>query len=278
MNSEIKTNSETFKKIKTKKISNEELSKNFNHLKNKEKIKIVCISDTHTHTDNIKIPDGDILIHAGDFSYTGQPQEVKKFAKFLDGLPHKYVIFIAGNHDITFDYKSYSNLKERFKLKIPQDKLSEIKEDLFKNLNNENKKIFYLENSTIELFGYKFYGSPYSPKFYQWAFMGSEENLKKIWKDIPDDIDVLITHGPPKYIGDLIDERNTGSETLLEEVLIRIKPKFHIFGHIHDAYGIYILDDDKNTNDTVFINASILNEEYDVQNEPIIFELSKKDF
>ena len=93
-----------------------------------------------------------------------------------------------------------------------------------------------MENSTIEKLGHKFHGSPYSLKYDQWAFKSSEENLKKIWNEIPENVDILITHGTQKYIADYVDEIFTGSDSLLDEVVNRIKPKYHIFGHIHNGY------------------------------------------
>jgi len=135
------------------------------------------------------------------------------------------------------------------------------------------KDVIYLEDSSVELYGYKFYGSPYSNKYRQWAFMKSDENLKEIWSKIPTETDILITHGPPKFIGDLtVDKVNSGSRTLLEEVKNRIKPLYHIFGHIHEGYGIYNCEDIS----TYFINCSNLNEDYDCVNKPIVFELEKR--
>ncbi len=159
-------------------------------------IRIVCISDTHTHTDDLIniIPDGDVFIHAGDFSYSGQPREIEKFKSFLKSLPHPKKVFIAGNHDITFDKERYEGLKMRFKLKLPLDQI-----DIFKWFD-ESDNVIYLEDSSVELYGYKFYGSPYSLKYYNWAFMKSDDNLKVIWNKIPDETDILITHGPPLYI------------------------------------------------------------------------------
>lgn len=238
---------------------------------NTKKVRVVCISDTHTNTDNLVVPDGDILIHAGDFTFTGQPAETKKFYKFLNDLPHKYKIFVAGNHEITFDNLRYSNLKERFRLKIPQDKLDEIK---FSFKNFQKNEIIYLENSYVEVLGLKIYGSPYSPKFHEWAFMASDENLKKIWKEIPSDVDLLITHGPPMFIGDYCDNINSGSLSLLEEVTNRLKPMYHIFGHVHEGYGVFKLKPNNEMNcNTYFINASILNEDYNLVNKPIIFDI-----
>jgi Icc-related predicted phosphoesterase len=119
--------------------------------------------------------------------------------------------------------------------------------------------------------GYNIFGSPYTPIFHNWAFMLSPEGLKAKWKEIPDNTDILITHGPPKDVLDkCITGINAGCEFLREEVLNRVKPKYHIFGHIHETYGIEKIDD------TTFINASNVNLAYKTANLPIVFELPIK--
>jgi Icc-related predicted phosphoesterase len=230
-------------------------------------IRCVCISDTHTQTDNLKqnIPDGDIFMHCGDFSYSGQPREIEKFKNFLNSLPHTKKVIIAGNHDITFDKERYETLKMKFKLKLPLDELDKIKKF--------EEDIVYLENSCVELYGYNIYGSPYCNKYFTWAFMKSDENLNEIWSQIPDNTDILLTHGPPMYIGDLTDENNNvGSLTLYKQIRDRIKPKFHIYGHIHEGFGCYI---DEKILGTIFVNCSLLDSEYNLVNCPIVFDLPK---
>lgn len=226
-------------------------------------VRFVCISDTHAFTDNLEIPKGDVLIHAGDFTRIGLPDEVRKFNTFLKNLPHKYKVVIAGNHDITFDKEKCST--------VINDTSTNITIDQLEQLRNSLEDVIYLENSSTNIYGYEIYGSPYSSIFLNWAFMKDEEGLSKIWKSIPDTTDILITHGPPKFIGDITsDDINAGSQSLLEEVQKRIKPKYHIFGHIHEGYGIYT------DNTTTFINCSIMDENYDPTNEPIVFDLPIK--
>lgn len=205
---------------------------------------IVCISDTHeTHWD-LKIPNGDILIHAGDSTFIGDYSSLYDFNKWLGTLPHKYKVIISGNHDWMFERAS---------------------EKVASTITNA----IYLQNSGVLINGLKIYGSPYTPEFGSWAFMEKRlsKELRDIWNNIPNDLDILITHGPPHGI---LDKNpygyNCGCELLLERVR-EVKPKYHIFGHIHNDYGRY------KTKNTMFINASICNEQYKAINKPIILEI-----
>jgi len=206
-------------------------------------MKLILISDTHNRQHDIDIPNGDILIHAGDVSNRGLKWEVKEFLNWFSNQPHKYKIFIAGNHDFFFE-------KEH--------------EDEIKNIIPKN--VIYLNDSGIEIESIKIWGSPVQPEFYNWAFNRKRgKEIKKHWDLIPLGTDILITHGPPLNIldktvrGDIV-----GCEDLLNAVN-KIKPKIHVFGHIHEDYGIL------KKNDTTFINASILNERYRNTNDPIIY-------
>jgi predicted phosphohydrolase len=206
--------------------------------------KIVCISDTHeTHWD-LKIPDGDILIHTGDSTFMGDYSSIYDFNKWLGTLPHKHKIIISGNHDWMFE-------------RAP------------KKIKDTITNAIYLQDSEITLEGLRIYGSPHTPQFGNWAFMplrGSQE-IKDKWNLIPEGLDILMTHGPPHGILDVNpDNYHCGCDDLLE-VVRKVKPKLHIFGHIHHAYGRY------KTKDTMFVNAAICNEAYKPVNKPIILEL-----
>lgn len=182
-------------------------------------MKIFAISDTHGRHEQVQIPEGtDMLIHAGDFSNIKSPSfnhnEVNKFLMWLEQQPVKYKVIIAGNHD--------TSIESRF-----------ITKNDFKD-----KGIIYLEHELIEIEGIKIFGSPYTPEFCNWAFNRKREELGKIWDTIPDDTDVLITHGPPKGILDSASRdkhvsENVGCSALLKRVL-KIQPKIHIYGHLHD--------------------------------------------
>lgn len=213
-------------------------------------MRIVTISDTHNRIDNISIPDGDVLVHSGDFCRRGSVKEAEEFAKSWLALPHKYKVVIAGNHDFCMQ----NDLELGNKL-----------------LTQDNS--YYLFDSYVTVEGVKFYGAPWQPWFYDWAFNLSSSNLKEKWDLIPSFIDVLITHGPPQSILDRCsDGRRVGCNHLLDTIVSRVKPALHIFGHIHESYGI----DSLTHSDTVFINASSCTLQYVPKNLPIVVDLDTK--
>jgi Icc-related predicted phosphoesterase len=205
-------------------------------------MKIVAISDTHGLHWSLNIPDGDVLVHAGDLTDRGIMQEVEDFNTFLGTLPHPHKIVIAGNHDFCFeDYRMDC-------------------EDVLTNS-------IYLQDQEVIIDGVKYYGSPWQPWFYDWAFnLERGPEIRAKWDLIPEDTDVLITHGPPFGIGDLTTRgENTGCQDLLK-VVERIKPAVHIFGHIHEGFGISYNEV------TTFINASTCDQLYLPVNKPVVYE------
>jgi Icc-related predicted phosphoesterase len=211
-------------------------------------MRLVFISDTHTLHDQIIIPDGDILLHCGDFSSRGRLQEVEDFLDWFGGQPHKYKVLIAGNHDF----------------------LAERNPKIFRLLVPEN--VIYLEDSGVEIEGIHIWGSPVQPWFFDWAFnrqRGAE--IRKHWDLIPENTDVLITHGPPYGILDRVasDNRPVGCRDLLHRVG-ELSVKICAFGHIHEAYGVQEQDG------VVFINASVLDEHYRVSNAPVVREIMSR--
>ena len=182
-------------------------------------MKIFAISDTHGRHEQVQIPEGtDMLIHAGDFSNiksaSFNSNEVNLFLIWLEQQPVKYKVIIAGNHDTSIESRLFT--KKDFK----------------------DRGIIYLEHESIEIEGIKIFGSPYTPEYNNWAFNRSRNKLGRIWDSIPDDTDILITHGPPKGILDSAsrDKNNhehAGCSALLKRVL-KIQPKIHIMGHLHD--------------------------------------------
>jgi Icc-related predicted phosphoesterase len=206
-------------------------------------MKIVCISDTHSLHRQFQIPEGDILLHAGDISKRGRLPEIVEFNDWLGTLPHPHKIIIAGNHDFLFE----------------QEPL--VAKSLISNA-------IYLEDSGVEIEGLKIWGSPMSPWFFDWAFNRERgEEIRRHWQMIPADTDVLITHGPPFGILDLtIHSKQVGCEDLLE-VVKNLKPQIHLFGHIHEAYG------KRKIGSTRYINASLLDVNYKPVHKPIIVEL-----
>jgi len=209
-------------------------------------MKICLISDTHNKHKRLgRLPDADVVIHCGDMTSIGQSHEIVDFMKWFSMLPHKHKIVVAGNHDWLFETSRLIALD-----KVPEN-------------------VIYLEDSGIEIEGVKFYGSPVQLPFNDWAFNRPEEKLAEHWQAIPDDTDVLITHGAPYGIMDfgIYSNHHTGSPSLYKEVVERIKPTLHVFGHVHSGYGQKVIED------TTFINASNLDDDYMCVNNPIIFEL-----
>ena len=208
-------------------------------------LRIVAISDTHGLHADLAVPAGDILIHAGDLTMNGDEDDVIAFNAFLGELPHPDKIVIAGNHDFCFerDPKHCARL-----------------------LTNA----IYLQDSAVVLHGLKFYGSPWQPWFYDWAFnLRRGQPLQEKWNLIPPDTDVLITHGPPQGIHDFTsDGEHAGCADLLAAVM-RIQPRLHVFGHIHEGWG--------RTSEmhTTFINASICTLDYRPINPAMVFDCEK---
>lgn len=209
-------------------------------------MKICIISDTHNKHKRLgRLPDADVVIHCGDFTSVGHSHEIVDFMKWYSMLPHKHKIIIAGNHDILFESSRLLALE-----KVP-------------------KNVIYLEDSGVEIEGVKFYGTPVQLPFMNWVFMRPEEKLVQHWQAIPDDTDVLITHGAPHSIMDfgIYSNHNTGSPSLYWEVINRIRPKLHCFGHVHSGYGQKVIEN------TTFINASNLNDDYMCLNAPVVIEI-----
>lgn len=206
-------------------------------------MKIICISDTHSLHRHLTIPEGDVLIHAGDLSGRGELGVVEDFNNWIGALPHKHKIVIAGNHDFCFEREA------------------EKAEKLLTNCT-------YLRDSELVIDGIKFYGSPWQPEFFNWAFnlkRGAE--IREKWDLIPEDTDILITHGPPYgYRDQTMSGQKVGCQDLLERIE-EIQPKYHIFGHIHEAYGI------ERNEQTTFINASSCDLSYRPVNQSVIIEL-----
>jgi Icc-related predicted phosphoesterase len=213
--------------------------------------RIVCLSDTHNCNEQIAVPDGDLLIHSGDATIQGTQYEIEQFLAWFSSLPHKYKIFVAGNHDWLYEI-----------------------DNNFARMLTANFNIIYLQDSFVEIEGLKIYGSPWQPRFFDWAFNLMRGNeLAEKWKLIPDDVDILITHGPPNGVLDEVPRKywieNTGCEELIKKVeeLSKQKLKLHIFGHIHCGYGTAEKFGVK------FVNASNCDESYLPSNQPIVVEI-----
>ena len=204
----------------------------------------VAISDTHCRHDAIDVPMADVLIHAGDFLSRGTQAELEPFVAWWLAQPHPHKVIIAGNHDRCLE--SHPELARHF----------------------EAPGVHYLQDSGVTIAGVEFWGSPWTPEFYNWSFMLPRGGpLAERWQHIPATTDVVITHGPPAGLGDRChDGREVGCVDLglrLEQVA----PKFHISGHIHEGYGT------RHRGATTFINASCCDLFYRAVQPPVMFEV-----
>ena len=214
------------------------------------KKKITFISDTHNKHKHLTskgmgniLGSGDILVHAGDSTSMGHKHEIEQFLKWFSNTDFEHKIFIAGNHDFGFEERTDINQE-------------------FKDLG-----VTYLFDNDITIDGIKFYGSPWQPEFHNWAFnLPRGEELATKWEKIPDDVDILITHGPAYGI---LDYAPIGGHVGCEELyrkIVEVKPKIHVCGHIHDSYG------QKSMGGIEFLNASTLNDRYEYAHKPIVVE------
>lgn len=194
---------------------------------------LLHLSDTHGKHHLLKnLPEADIIIHSGDITMSGEENEIMNFMEWFFGLPYRYKIFIAGNHDHGLHHASIDGLPDG---------------------------CHYLCNSGIEIENIRFYGLPF---FMEDLISGAyDANIRKI----PNNIDILISHQPPFGYLDFDGETHFGDELLLDKVL-EIKPKLHLFGHVHQAYGM------KKSVDTTFVNASLLNKNDELVNEAVLLK------
>jgi Icc-related predicted phosphoesterase len=179
-------------------------------------LRIVALADTHLRHEGLVVPDGDVLVHAGDLLQHGSLDELARAADFFRALPHPIKIIVAGNHEICLERHAAEAraLLEGF---------------------------VYLEDEARTIEGVVFYGSPWQPKFRVWAFGATRgAELASKWAKVPERVDVLVTHGPPRGFGDRIqwagEERRVGCADLLARVR-EVEPRLHIFGHIHQDRG-----------------------------------------
>jgi Icc-related predicted phosphoesterase len=217
-------------------------------------MRITFISDTHTKERNLRLPGGDVLIHAGDIMNSGwNYHDIHDFLKWFQKQNYDELIFIAGNHDRKFETD-------------PLD---------VKSILEQYPLVTYLEDDWVivgdgdphdpNVKTAKIYGSPWQPEFYDWAFNlpRQGEDLREKWFWISNDTDILITHGPAfGHCDEAPYGGHVGCE-LLRERIDELKPKIHVFGHIHAGYGY------KFHNGTHFFNASVLGERYNYDNKPM---------
>jgi len=177
-------------------------------------MRLVCVADTHLYEPE-GVPDGDVLIHAGDALRRGTLEELEHFVTWLHAQPHAHRVVIAGNHDWCF-----ARERQAARARLGPD-------------------VVYLQDSEATIDGVRFWGSPWQPEFYSWAFnLPRGEALAAKWALVPPGVDVLITHGPPHGYGDRTWDGPQGCEAL-RAALPRIAPALHVFGHIHEDGGAW---------------------------------------
>ena len=219
-------------------------------------MRIVCLSDTHAKHRQVVVPDGDVLVHAGDLTKHGEVETVLDVADWLRGLPHKHKLVVPGNHDFCLDIS-----KDRYSQKA-RDALDAV--------------AYYCVDRVVAIDGLRFYGAPWVPNLALWAF---HDRGRDMFRDAPCDIDVLVTHGPPHGVRDgmwehnaaitassLLGDPHTGSRHLRSYIARCPRLRAHIFGHVHEAYGL-VMDD------PIFVNAAICTREYEPTNAPIVIEV-----
>ena len=179
-------------------------------------LRVVALADTHLFHDGLVVPDGDLLVHAGDLLQHGSLDELARAAEFFRALPHPIKVIVAGNHDVCLE-------------RSPAEARALL------------EGFVYLQDSQAVIHDLVFHGAPWQPKFRIWAFGAKRgPELASKWAKIPDHVDVLVTHGPPLGFGDRIQlngvERHVGCADLLARVR-QVKPRLHLFGHIHQDPG-----------------------------------------
>jgi Icc-related predicted phosphoesterase len=219
-------------------------------------LRIVAFSDTHgMHLQLGKLPEGDVIIHAGDLSGRGSPTQCEDFIYWMGKLPgYSHRIIVPGNHDWYFE--SYPDRAQEY---------------------CKANGVILLNDSGVKIDGMHFWGSPVQPRFHNWAFNRDRfDEIKKHWDLIPKDTNVLITHGPPYEILDEVlrvdgspynPPRKVGCEELRTAVENLPELKLHIFGHIHSGHGKTIV------NGVKYVNVAICNEMYDPCNEVTVVEV-----
>lgn len=208
-------------------------------------MRIVCLSDTHNQHADLKVPPGDVLVHTGDVTSRGWTSEVAAFLGWFAAQPHPHKLFIAGNHNFMFE-RSIDDARAL----VPPG-------------------VTYLEDEGVTVRGLHFWGSPVTPPFQGWAFNRDTAEIRSHWDRIPDDVDVLLTHGPALGVRDALrpSGAHAGCPELRQTLDTRLKPRLHVFGHIHEGYGV------QQDGDLISVNASVLDHRYRLLNDPVVVTL-----
>jgi Icc-related predicted phosphoesterase len=208
-------------------------------------LRLVLLSDTHQHHREAEVPDGDLCIFAGDLTFFSRSMKaVLDFNDWLGELPHRCIV-VPGNHE-TF-----------------------LEADPSKRSLLSNAIVLVNEGTEIE--GLRIWGSPVTPLYGSAFGLSSPEDRRRLYARIPQDTDVLVTHGPPYGILDVGPDSglHSGCRELLEAVM-RVRPNLHVFGHVHGAYGIF------QTEHTTFVNAALLGIHGGLDKPPLVFRMTRR--
>lgn len=212
-------------------------------------MKVVCISDTHGDHRSVRLPDGDVLVHAGDITAHGSREDYLDFLDWFGAQPFAARVFVAGNHDRWLEQAPI----EARELAV-------------------RAGVDWLDDSGIAIDGLRIWGSPITPRFFDWSFMRDPgDAIEAHWRLIPDDTDLLVTHGPPHGVLDQVERapgvfEHTGCPSL-RDTLDRVRPSAHVFGHIHEGRGEARLASVR------CLNVSTMNQGYRIAHEPVTLEL-----
>ncbi|MEJ1271424.1 metallophosphoesterase domain containing 1 [Cricetulus griseus] len=263
--------------------------------------RFVCVSDTHSRTDPIQMPYGDVLIHAGDFTELGLPSEVKKFNEWLGSLPYEYKIVIAGNHELTFDQEFMADLIKQDFYYFPS--VSKLKPENYENVQALLTNCIYLQDSEVTVRGFRIYGSPCNENDSDdngYGDVGADDDQAMEKKEQSMEMGLMVMMVAAEVIGIVIlavmivmvalmrnDDEGYGAEDdgggfldwvpkkmqrvgcveLLNTVQRRVQPRLHVFGHIHEGYGVMA------DGTTTYVNASVCTVNYQPVNPPIVIDL-----
>ena len=232
-------------------------------------MKIVLISDVHGKWNKLTIPECDLLASTGDYSFHGEKHMVKDFHAWLNKQPAKHIISVNGNHE-TFKDNCIVSRASRAELTFAEAKA--IAKEVCPRVH------FIGDGETINIEGFKIFGSAVTPEFYGWAWnkkRGME--IAQEWEKIEPDTDVVLTHGPMYGFHDMVyqvdgvtPKERVGCEELYKKVMSLKNCKLHSCGHIHSGYGV------RKFNDIYLVNASNCSETYRIEHEPIVIELDDK--
>lgn len=212
-------------------------------------MRVCCIADCHGFTP--EVPDCDLLLLGGDYQTQkyGWMEWRDLYKPWIDSVAERgiLVVGVAGNHDWMFIHEKDNLIRANWT---------------------------YLQDNGCEFNGYKIWGTPWQPRFFDWAFNLDEPELELKWKLIPDDTNIILLHGPPRGFGDISPYtkkggkyERTGSPSLTKRIY-QVKPKLVVGGHIHSGYGVYDMGQG-----ITYVGASIVNEQYQLANDPIVVEI-----